>query len=289
MTMSAEDCAPDDVFRKYCAELSVPRLITTWSVEMSKQQLMDTLSTRGYRFDLNQFSTLQLLQLLRESDVLYHEVLKDDIDSKLESITTATARREESKEPKQSSQQLDSGTSGIQVLPEIDFNLPRVRSKEGIEDVASAARERAHTSQGDSGRQVLAENSLKRKSEPDDEEQAEREIEHERKRETQKGKIDQESKQRVDDVQSRLSALARKVKLEKKEIRKMDSLRGEYVKFLGPMKEVFELVKAVHQATQDCKAMFERYGKRILAHQEESLEKEKNEIAKVESLLAELQ
>lgn len=156
---------------------------------MSKTQLMRAMTDRGYRFDLNQFSADQLLQLLRESDVLYHQVRKDGVDSKRESITTATARSEKSNEPKQPAAQLHSGTSGIQVLPEIDFNLPRVHSKQGVEDAAASARERAHTSQGDSGRQVLAENSLKRKSEPDDEEQAEREIEHKRKQKTQKGKV----------------------------------------------------------------------------------------------------
>ncbi|KAI6833899.1 hypothetical protein KC342_g6544 [Hortaea werneckii] len=241
--MSTKGCAPDDVFDKYCAELSVPRLITTWSIEMSKQQLIDTLSNRGYRFDLIQSSVDQLLQLLRESDVLYHQVKKDVSVSNRESITTATARSEKSNEPKQSAQQLDSGTSGIQVLPGIDFNLPRVHSKQPVEDVGAAAREGAHTSQGDLGRQILGENSLakssgreewgerqqeaeggKRKSEPDDEEQVENAIGHERKKKTLIGKI--EFKQRVDDVQSRLSALARKVRLETSVIRKIDRLRG---------------------------------------------------------------
>lgn len=93
----------------------------------------------------------------------------------------------------------------------------------------------------------------------------------------------------MDDVQSRLSALARKVRLETSVIRKIHSLRGKYVDFRGPMKEVFELVKAGHQTTMERKAMYESWGKKTKPQYEENLEKEKKEIAEVESLLAELQ
>lgn len=55
------------------------------------------------------------------------------------------------------------------------------------------------------------------------------------------------------------------------------------------MKEVLEFVKAGHQKSQDRKATLETYGRKMLAQHEENLEKEKNEIAAVESMLAELQ
>ncbi|KAI7344585.1 hypothetical protein KC354_g15117 [Hortaea werneckii] len=307
--MSAKACAPDDVFNKYCAELSVPRLITTWSIEMSKQQLVDTLSNRGYRFDLNQFSADQLLQLLRESDVLYHQVRKDGIDSKRESITAATVKSGKGKESEQTARHLEYGISGVEAQFKINYNLPTVHSEVRVEDAVSVAREKEHISHGNSDRQAVAESPLadsssqhaqgerqkgvtggKRRSNPISDKESESKVEQGKEKKMMTNKeIDPQFKQRVDDVQSRLSALARKLRLENSVWKKIDSTKGEYVQYLEPMKEVLEFVKAGHQKSQDRKATLETYGRKMLAQHEENLEKEKNEIAAVESMLAELQ
>lgn len=170
--MSAKACAPDDVFDKYCAELSVPRLITTWSIEMSKQQLVETLSNRGYRFDLNQFSAYQLLQLLRESDVLYHQVKKDGNESEGESNTAAKVMNEKSKRSEQNVHRSGSGTSKTQVHPENNISSP-LHSFE--DQPVSRRRERVETFQDGPGRQAVAESSRTTRSGPKNWEEGQKE------------------------------------------------------------------------------------------------------------------
>lgn len=175
---------------------------------MSKQGLIDTLSNRGYRFDLNQFSEDRLLQLLRESDVLYHQVKKDVSVSNRESITAATVRNGKGKKPEQTAQHVNYGTSGTHAQPEINYNLPRSHSMVGAENAVSVARERVRTSQGDSGRQAAADSPLayrsgqhaqgerqegadrgKRKSGPDDEQELKSKTEQERKKKMKEKEI----------------------------------------------------------------------------------------------------
>ncbi|KAI7485772.1 hypothetical protein KC351_g3728 [Hortaea werneckii] len=205
--MSAEGSVPVDVFHKYCAELSVPRLITTWSIEMSKQQLMNILSNRGYRFDLHQFSTDQLLQLLRESDILCDQVRKDGTDPKGESNTTAGILNEKGNNSEQHTQRPGPGAPEMQVQPESNISSPRDSPED---ELVSAEREGEDTFQyrPDPAERHGAAERGKRKSDPDEEVQFESNTEHEKKKQKGETGFDQEFKQRVEDLRSRLTLLA---------------------------------------------------------------------------------
>ncbi|KAI6794785.1 hypothetical protein KC361_g5399 [Hortaea werneckii] len=304
--MSAKACAPDDVFNKYCAELSVPRLITTWSIEMSKQQLVSTLSNRGYRFDLNQFSADQLLQLLRESNVLYHQIKNDCLNSKPESITAATVQSGKGKEPEQTTQHFDSGASGIQAQPEINSNLPRVHSKVRVEDAVSVAREKEHISQGNSDRQAVAESppadSSSQLAQGERQEgvlggkrksnlifETEGEMEQEGKKKTKGNEIDSEYKQRVDMLQSRLLHLAIKSGTHGETTIKVRRLEGRYDGFFGLMTDVFKEIKDNIRETWEWMEMRRGWGDKLAQGAVDKMTEARAEIPKIEALLAQLQ
>lgn len=132
---------------------------------MSNQQLIDTLRNRGYRFNLNQFSADQLLQLLRESDVLYHQLKKDGNESQGESSTTAKVMHEKRKNSEQHTQIPGSGALETQVQPENNISSPRDSSEV---ELGSAGREGEGTVQDGPGGQAVAENPLPTRFSPED-------------------------------------------------------------------------------------------------------------------------
>ncbi|KAI7462862.1 hypothetical protein KC357_g8360 [Hortaea werneckii] len=306
--MSAKACAPDDVFNKYCAELSVPRLITTWSIEMSKQQLVDTLSNRGYRFDLNQFSADQLLQLLRESDVLYHQVRKDGIDSKRESITAATVKSGKGKESEQTARHLEYGTSGVEAQSKINYNLPTVHSEVRVEDAVSVAREKEHISHGNSDRQAAAESPLadsssqhaqgerqkgvtggKRRSNPISDKESESKVEQGKEKKMMTNKeIDPQFKQRVDTLQTRLLHVAIKSGVHGATTIKVRKLEGRYEGVFRLMTDVLEEIKDHFREEWEYMEMRRGWGQKFAQDAVDKMTEVKAEIPKIEALLAEL-
>ncbi|KAI7267193.1 hypothetical protein KC345_g8008 [Hortaea werneckii] len=300
--MSAEGCAPGDVFHKYCAELSVPR--TTWSIEMSKQQLINTLRNRGYRFDLHQSSTDQLLQLLQESDVLYHQVRKDGTDSKGESNTTAETLNPKSKESEQHTRRPGPGASRMQVQPESNISSPR----DGREDeLVSAEREGEDTFQNGPGRQTEAEDlpttrpgrgdwregpaAAKRgrgRSEPADGGRWESDMRQKGKKKMTEKEIDPEFRQRVDTLQSRLLGVAIKSGTHLDTTIKVRRLEGHYFGVHGRMTDVFEDIKKHTRGKWEMMEMKRSLGIKLVPEVVDKMQEAKAEISKIDVLLAQL-
>ncbi|KAI7294219.1 hypothetical protein KC343_g127 [Hortaea werneckii] len=274
--MSANECAPDDVFNKYCAELSVPRLITTWSVEMSKQQLIDTLRNRGYRFDLHQFSTNQLLQLLRESDILYHQVKKDGNECKGESSITAKIMNEKRKKSEQHTQLLGSGALETQVQRKNNISSPRDSSEAELESVG---REGEGTAQDGQGSQAVAVNPLATRSSPEDWREGAAGA---------KAGKDPEFRQRVDTLQRRLVSVAIKSGTHLDTTIKARRLEGHYFGVRGLMTDVFGDIKKHTREKWEMMEMKRSWGVKLVPEAVDEMQEAKAEISKIEVSLAQL-